>query len=209
MNKYRKYFIFFVVLALTTTACSPSTLIDQNEPSGQIEGQMEEGSTANSDVGREESSSQSEPETDVPEVGYLFENPAPMGVEVVADNKAFTVTGATRPADDIVAEANQYNALPEPGEEYLLVEFEMTCTQSPDEECSFTPFNMLVYGSLEERHTRVFVAGIDNEHGSVDFNGGETISGVMPFLVGQDETDLLLIYQPFSGGAFFFTVPEQ
>jgi len=207
MNKHKRFLVLFAILALVTTACSLSSLIGQNGSAGEMDAPMEEASSADSDTGEEESSSDAA--TSSPEEGLSIDNPAPVGFEVVADNKAFTVTGATRPADELVAEANQFNELPEAGEEYLLVEFQMTCTKSADEQCSFSPFNMLVWGSLEERHNRVFVAGIENEHGSVDFNGGETISGVMPFLVGQDETDLKLIYQPFSGGAYFFTVPTE
>ena len=209
MNRYRKFLVLFAVLTLVTMACSLSSLVGQNEPAGEIDEQRAEDSTADSDTGGEESSSQSESATSTPEQGLSFDNPAPVGDEVLANDIAVTVTGATRPANDIVAEANQFNEPPEAGEEYLLVEFQMTCTKSGDEQCSFNPFSMLVYGSLEDSHTREFVAGLENEHGSVDLNGGETVSGVMPFSVGQDETDLVLIYQPMAGGTFFFTVPAQ
>lgn len=209
MNRYRKFLVLFAILPLVTTACSLSSLVGQNEPAGEVEDQMEEGSSANSDNGREETSSQSEPATSMSEEGLSIDNPAPVGYEVLANDIAVMVTGATRPADDIVAEANQFNEPPEAGEEYLLVEFQMTCTKSGDEQCSFNPFSMLVYGSLEDSHTREFVAGLENEHSSVDFNGGKTVSGVMPFSVGQGETDLVLIYQPMSGGTFFFNVPAQ
>jgi len=209
MNRYRKFFVLLAVLALVTMACSLSSLLGQNESIGEITGQMAEDSAVNSDGGGEENSSQSESETSILEEGYSIDKPAPAGSEVLANDIAVVVTGATRPADDIVAEANQFNEPPEAGEEYLLVEFQMTCTKSGDEPCSFNPFSMLVYGSLEDAHTREFVAGLENEHSSVDFNSGETVSGFMPFSVGQGETDLVLIYQPMSGGTFFFSVPAQ
>lgn len=207
MNNNKRIFVLFAVLSLVTTACSLSSLIGQNGSDEEMDVAIEEASSANANDGEGEPSPPSESVTTTPEEGLWIDNPAPESYEVVADNKTFTVTGATRPADELVAEANQFNEPAEDGEEYLLVELQISCTKSQGEQCEFTPFNMLVWGSLEDSHTRTFVAGLDNEINSVEWGGGETVSGVLPFLVGEGETDLVLIYQPFSGGAYFFTVP--
>ena len=209
MNKYKRFIVLFTVLALVTAACSFSSLIGQNGSDEAMDASMEEAASDNVNEGDEETSPQSESVTSTPEEGLSIDNPAPVGFEVVADNKAFTVTGATRPADEIVAEANQFNAPAEEGEEFLMVDLQITCTKSADELCEFTPFNMIVWGSLEDSHTRTFVAGLDNEINSIEWGGGETVSGVIPFLVGEGETDLVLIYQPFSGGAYFFNLPTE
>ena len=206
MIKHKRLMLILSLLALLGMACGFTGLIGGEDLPGDEEVREE-------DSVQQESMTEAPtaaPETEGPPSGpgETFENPAPVGMEVLADNKAFVVLSATRPADELVAEANRFNEEAGPGEEYLFVEIQITCEKPAGEICEFTPFNMLVYGSLEESHTRTFVAGIDHEIDSVDFNGGETVTGVIPFLVGQEETDLLLIYQPFSGGAYFFTVPE-
>ena len=206
MIKNKRLILLFSLLALLAMACNLTGLIDRVDVPGGVDPEEDPAITTEAVEQADEPTVSAESNTPAP--GETLDNPAPVGVEVVADNKAFVVLSATRPADEIVAEANSFNEEAGSGEEYLLVEFQFTCVKESGEQCSFHPFNVLTYGSLEEKHTVAFVAGLENEHESVDFNSGETISGVMPFLVGQEETDLVLVYQPFSGGAYFFEVPE-
>ena len=41
-----------------------------------------------------------------------------------------------------------------------------------------------------------------------DFYGEAVISGYIPFIVDQDDTNLLLVYDPFLGDLFYLALPE-
>jgi hypothetical protein len=203
------FFITLIVLSLGVLACrlpfNFGLIAENDNVNVEVDQNISTSSESENEPASDEGTATSEDE--VP--GSWISNPAPVGVEVVADQKSFVVLSATRPADEIVRDANRLNYVPEDGEEYLLVEIQITCMKPSDEECSFTPFTMLVFGSAEEKHFNEFVAGLESRLKSVDFAGGETVSGMIPFIVRPDETDLLLVYEPISGGAFFFELPVE
>ena len=202
MNILKRFFQISTLLALLLTACSQQPVIDADitsEESAQVD---------SSDIEDEQMNGQDESQ-DVSEPGYSRDNPAAVGTEVIADGKAFVVLGATRPADEVVAEANRFNEEAAAGEEYLLVEFQMTCVDPAEDQCSFNPFNVIVIDSLDESHTRTFVSGIEDEHDSDDFDEGVTVSGQLAFMVGQEDSELVMVYTPFSGGAYFLEIPEN
>jgi hypothetical protein len=150
--------------------------------------------------------------TETKPVGSARSNPAPVGSEVVADDMAFKVLSIIRPADDIVLDEDNFNIDPEPGQEYLLVELEITCQESSDEQCNLSSFwNLSVLGSAGVSHDmELMVTGVEGLLPSVEFYGGSTVSGYVPFIVGQDETDLLLVYEPmFLGDTFYLALPNQ
>jgi hypothetical protein len=202
MNILRRFFGISIMIVLLFSACSQQPIIDVNETS-------EESDQGDSSDIEDEQMNQQEERQDASQPGYARDNPAAVGTEVIADGKSFVVLGATRPADEVVAEANSLNEEAPIGEEYLLVEFQMTCVDPVEGQCSFNPFNVIVIDSLDESHTRTFVAGIEDEHDSDDFDEGVTVSGQLAFMVGQDDTELVMVYTPFSGGAYFLEIPEN
>lgn len=213
MRAKRKWVFAILVLTLTILACGSNSNIvvkppedDTNESNVGNEGDdPEEGGDVQEMAGGGE-----ETEAEATKaVGTARSNPAPVGSEVIADQMAFKVLGATRPADDIVHSGNQFNKRPETGEEYLLVEFTVTCLKSSDEQCSFTPYNMKVLGSAGLEHNREFISGVYGIYEDMDLYGGATATGYLPFIIKEDETDLLLVYEPFWGDTFYLMIPDS
>jgi hypothetical protein len=154
---------------------------------------------------------QSQPEpTEVPEVGTSRSNPAPVGSEVIVDDMAFTVVSTIRPADDIIKAGNPFNTEPESDQEYILVELQVNCEKADDDKCVISTFlNISLIGSSGvEVNPELFTTGVEGLLESVEFYGGATVSGTIPFIINQSETDLVLVYEPLLfGDTVYMAVP--
>jgi predicted small lipoprotein YifL len=195
----KKKFLFvftLLVLMFSVVACGSSGDVVVNPP--------DEGEPIDVEVPTQEEA------TEAPKLGTARSNPAPVGSEVIVDDMAFKILGATRPADEIIMAGNQFNSAPEEGEEYVLVELQATCQKSSDDKCSLNPmFNISLIGSSGVMHDlEIVVSGVDGLLESTEFYGGATVSGTLPFIIGQDETDLILVYEPFLGDAFYLEIPN-
>ena len=142
--------------------------------------------------------------------GTARSNPAPAGSEVVMDDMAFQILGIIRPADSIVAAGNMFNTTPEPAQEYLFVEVQVTCKKSADEKCSINPtFSMNALGSKGvEYDPEFFLSGVEKLLEATEFYGNAVVTGYVPFIVGKDETGFVLVYDPFLGDRFYLAIPE-
>lgn len=157
----------------------------------------------------EEAPLQQEP-TDLPEVGTSRSNPAPEGSEVVTDDMAFKILSVIRPADDIIEAGNMFNTEPESDQEYVLLELQITCMKSVDDQCSISSFwNIALIGSSGiEYDPEWVVSGVEGLLESIDFYGDATVSGYIPFIIKQSDTDLILVYEPLLfGDTVYLAVP--
>jgi hypothetical protein len=142
-----------------------------------------------------------------PPLGTSRNNPAPVGSVVLADDMNFVILSSTRPATDIVMAGNIFNTEPEAGQEYIFVELQATCTKPSDQQCSLSTFNLKLVGSSGiERDAEWFVSGVDGLLEDSEFYGGASVSGQIPFIVNQDETNLLLVYEPWFGDVFYLAI---
>ncbi len=134
-------------------------------------------------------------------LGSSRSNPAPVGAEVTIDDMTMKIIEVTRPADDIVAAGNMFNATPEPGNEYIMVTISGVCNKSSDVTCQLNSyFDFKLTGSSGSvRDPEMVVAGVAGLLEDAEFFGGATVTGGMIFEVAQDETDLILIYEPLLG----------
>lgn len=142
-------------------------------------------------------------------LGSSRSNPAPVGSKVEADDMKFSVLGSTRPATDIIMAGNMFNTEPEEGQEYILVELSVTCMKSTDGKCSISTFSLSLLGSKGvSRDAEWFVSGVDGLLEGSEFYGGATVTGMVPFIVDQDETDILIVYEPLLfGDTFYLAIP--
>ena len=149
-------------------------------------------------------------ETSAPEVGTARSNPAPAGSQVVTDDMAFEITGYTRPADDIVMAGNPYNTAPEGDQEYIFVDVQISCQKTVDEKCTIYPTSSfsLIGSSGVVYDPEIVLAGVEGlfEILETEFYGGSTVSGSLAFIVGQSDTNLVLIYDPLLGDTFYLAV---
>jgi len=195
------------VLALAVIACGTQSDVIVNPPDS---GEMEEEAIENQE--------EIEPHleeyavitaTATKEVGTARSNPAPVGSEVIADDMSFVILSAVRPATELIESAYVYNEDPESDEEYILVELKVTCLKSSDATCTFNPLiNVKVIGSLGvEYDMKWAVVGVEDLLDYTEFYGGATLTGSLPFIISQDEADLILVYEPLFGSRFYLEIP--
>jgi hypothetical protein len=194
MKSTQKLLIVLCVLIIAALACSSESSVEVNPP-------------ANDEQNVEPTQAPEVEEPTTAPLGASRSNPAPLGSEIVADEMSFSVTSVTRPATDIIMAGNMFNTEPENGQEYVMVQIQIACSKTSDQQCSISPFNFSVLGSSGIAHeAEIFVSGVDGLLESGDFYGGASLSGSMPFIVGSDETGLLLVYEPFFGDPFYLAV---
>jgi hypothetical protein len=130
--------------------------------------------------------------------GQSRSNPAPIGSRVTLGDVTLSVTGVTRPADDIVREGNIFNPQADDGMEYILVRVALTCNKGADQTCAVAPLvDLHLVGSRGvEYQPRILLAGVSGVMEGGEWFGGATLEAYLPYIVGQDESGLILIYQP-------------
>jgi hypothetical protein len=122
-----------------------------------------------------------------------------MGESVVADNKLqLTVLTVERDAWTRIHEANMFN--PEPGEgmEYIIVTIQVRNLAAPTDTRIVSEFHFRVTGDRGIVYSQPFVV-IERKELNAEFFGGATIEGQIPFEVGQEEKNLVLVYDPGLG----------
>jgi hypothetical protein len=191
----RAPFIVLLVVFVAALACGSEDDIEVREPES-AEAEPESAEEASIEEAQPDPT-EAPPPTEPAELGTSRTNPAPLASEVSVSDVTISITGATRPATDIIMAANMFNTEPETGQEYILVDLMVVCDVAGDETCSISPFNFSMVGSNGEIYdAEIFVAGLEGTLESTDIFGGATLEGSIPFIVGQGETNLVLIYEP-------------
>lgn len=189
MRPRKEVLITLLVLLLVSLACG-SDGVSVEEPSGSDEEIV------------------SEPEEEATkEIGTARSNPAPVGSAVTADNMKFEILGSTRPADDIIMGGNQFNTEPEEGEEYILIEMRIECMEDSDDTCNIYSSNFKLIGDEGITYDAEWaIAGVEGLLESEEFYGGAVISGSLPFIVKETDSELVFVYDPFLGDKFYMSV---
>jgi hypothetical protein len=142
--------------------------------------------------------------------GETRDNPIPAGQTVdIGSGINLTITGATRPADSVVSNGNQFNTEPEAGEEYLQANVTVSCEKPSDEKCSFFPSQIKAVGTDGNVHDSAFViAGVDGLMESGEFFGGAQKSGKMFFIVPAGDAGVVLFHDPvLFGNSIYLALP--
>lgn len=137
-----------------------------------------------------------------------FEPVAP-GEEDWANGMTMRVEGLTRPADAIVERSSSFNPPPDPGHEYVLVELAITCERSEGETCLYSPLiNFDLLGDAARYTPQIFLMDVPGLLEGGEIAAGGSVSGAMAFVIDQDETDLVLMYQNLMGTERAFLAVE-
>jgi hypothetical protein len=142
-----------------------------------------------------------------PVVVTTKDNPAPVGSAVLVDNMNIVVIGKVRPADSLVAKGNMFTDTPAAGQEYMFVTISASCEQATDKQCNFDTYNFKTLGTDGVVKDFKQVTAIDGLLKYTTFNGGSTLTGILSFLVAQNDTKILLVYQPSSGDSSYLAIP--
>ena len=125
----------------------------------------------------------------------------PPGDVAYVNDMAIVLEDATRPADEIVMNANTLNVTPDPGEEYVLVHISITCPREETADpCIFSPLlNFRLIGADSAYSPKILLMDVPGLLEGGEVRGGATVSGALAFVVKQDETDLTLMYETILG----------
>jgi len=187
----KEFFVALLVLLLVSLACgSSSNGVSVEEPS------------------ESDSDNVSEPEeAPTKEVGTARSNPAPVGSVITADNMQFKILGLTRPADEIIKSGNMFNTEPEEGEEYILIELQIECMKDVDDTCNIFESSFKLIGDEGVTYdAEWFISGVDGLLESEEFYGGGVVTGSLPFMIKETDSDLIFLYEPFFGDKFYMSV---
>jgi predicted nucleic acid-binding Zn ribbon protein len=146
----------------------------------------------------------------LPPAGESRNNPILAGTVVnIGGDTTLTIVNATRPADSIVMNGNQFNTQPEANLEYVLVEVQVACNKSSNDKCYFAAFEIKAVGADGNIHeAETFIAGVDGMIESGEFFGGATRTGKMFFIVPKDDKSVVLFYDPLLfGDTVYFAIP--
>jgi hypothetical protein len=135
------------------------------------------------------------------------DNPAPVGSAVLADNMKIVVIGKVRPADSIVAKGNMFTDTPEASQEYMFVTISASCEQASGKQCSFDTYSFKTLGADGVLKDFKQVTGIGGLVKYTTLNGGTNLTGILSFLVTQNDTKIMLVYQPSSGDSAYLALP--
>lgn len=128
-------------------------------------------------------------------LGTARENPVPLGKEYAFDGgKGVVITGLERAADAKVLGFNQFNTKPEAGQEYILVSANYKCYVQTGT-CNFSPMEFRVVGKQGKIYDYNMMTVVPDTSKATQelFNNGEA-SVLLPFIVGQDDDDFVVIW---------------
>jgi hypothetical protein len=135
------------------------------------------------------------------------DNPAPVGSAILVDNMKMVVISKVRPADSLVAKGNMFTDTPSAGQEYMFVTISASCEQAKDKQCNIDTYNFKTLGSDGVIKDFKQVTGIDGLIKYTTFDGGFSLTGILSFLVDQNDTKIMLVYQPSSGDSSYLALP--
>ena len=213
MKFSKQLFYAFLILIIVSLACGSTSEVSVESPSDS------EGEISPQEVGEDiepeeeqevdmEDEERVEPEVEeTKEIGTARSNPAPLGSVITADNMQFEILGSTRPADDIIMSGNMFNTEPEEGEEYILIDMKIECMKDQDDTCNISSFSFKLIGDEGVIYdAEWFISGVDGLLESEEFYGGGVVTGALPFIIKETDSNLIFLYEPFLGDEFYMSV---
>lgn len=137
--------------------------------------------------------------TPVSQLGTTRDQPYPKNTTVeIGDGMRVTILEVTRPANDVVAQGNMFNATPVPNvEEYLMVKLHVECTKPSNEKCTFDHYGFKIVGANGQVHDPASVAGTPQEFEFfAEFFGGASLDGNIVYLVTPGDSSVVLFHEP-------------
>jgi hypothetical protein len=198
------FFVICICLIVVANMGPKDTASSPEKPTAQAVAQVPPANT----LMAQESTKELPTVTSVP-YGHTRENPYPMNTPVnIGRDVEVTVLGVERPANEKVADGNMFNATPEPGTEYMIVNMGLKCNKPSNEKCTFSTFEFKVVGSDGQVQDQASVAGV---HSTLEpfpeFFGGSVLSGGMVYLVKENDARTVLFYDPlFTEKLIYFAV---
>lgn len=134
-------------------------------------------------------------------------DPVPLGSKASLGRIEFVVVDLVRPATQQVLAASSANPIPEEGMEYVLVDLVATCATPVHLECWVKEYEMRLIGSTGIERKPKNLMGVDRglHHlmGSAHLRGGGAAFGWVPFIVNQNEGNLIFYYEMDTGGVVY------
>ncbi len=133
-------------------------------------------------------------------------NPVQVGSEVAADGMRFMLTGAIRPADDLVLAGDMFNQQAGQYKHYVFASLDVTCEKP--EPCRLDVFKFKLLGSDDVVHyPEAYLVGVDGLLISTDFQNGSSLVGNLAYIVNIGTSHLVLMYGAVSGEKIYLALP--
>ena len=142
-------------------------------------------------------------------LGETRDQPYPVDAVVdIGDDMQLSILSVTRPANEEVHQANQFNDEPATGLEYAMLRLRVQCNKSTNDKCSFSGWYLHMVGADGTVRDDASVASIpDDLDSTTEFFGGANIEGDMVFLIPEADTSVVLFYEPlFSDSPIFIAL---
>ena len=177
--------ICFVVLALAYFASRQNNTLPQNTST------------------RNQSNSQVQPRE-----GTTLDNPFSSGSNGAILDGNFKTLALYRNVDNVVHSMNMFNSDPDPGTEWVLARVQFQCTLPRTDTCRVSAIDMRLSGKLGEIYDDEMFAVIDNAFEG-EIVGGNQTSGLVGFIVEEQDSDFVLIVDEIGRGRKYFAIEEE
>ncbi|MGF1507662.1 MAG: DUF4352 domain-containing protein [Chloroflexi bacterium] len=127
------------------------------------------------------------------------EQRVPLGTEVILNEFSLRIIEVVRPADDLIAATDDFNALPPEGEQYVLLRLSVECLNI-ETDCDLLWLDYHLEDDRGERYTaRLLMFGFEEQGERVltmdsDIRQGERVEGVIVFSVPRTVDELVFVY---------------
>lgn len=150
------------------------------------------------------SSSNTARSTSAPAAGSRS-NPFSAGMGHPVQDGELRVNGIKFDMDARIQDMNMFNAEPEAGEEWVLVNVTFDCQVSAEDTCVVSLMNFELVGESGTVYDKEIIAVLENDFSGEIFGGG-SVTGDLGFIIDSDDTNLLLVVNEF-GDRKFFAIP--
>lgn len=198
--------LLIIVIGSIYNATSGDNTASGSSSSASDDDELTPGQQAERDAAEEEPEPEPEPAPPAPELGTL-ENPAPVGTPISSESWDGTtydtvVVEKVDPANDMVAQENQFNDAAAPDHRYIVLGFTLTNTTSdaskPVNPSSAVYDISIVDAATGQSYPQVSTVLPNNITMQNDIYAGQSATGQVAYMVPNSATQLLI----GSGGVF-------
>jgi hypothetical protein len=205
-------FLLGGILLLVFGAASSSGTSDSNSTATSTVARKAASSIDESQAGPTGTATEAATDAATASVGNSRTNPFPIGeVRGREGDRGVGVGNLVRPADKLMEEWNMFNSEAEAGMEWVVVHVTYMCLKPADTTCVFTQYEFRLVGDKGKIYEPAPMAIVSDQlDPSQELFGGGKAEAAIPFVISEDDENLVLIWDPGLGySASYYEVVER